>query len=109
MIRLLKIFFIFSVLVGSVSAELKFPPPEFEGDHVVPGMTLPDGSEGWLAWIDVGLLFSALCLSAWLAIKKRSRTGMFWFGVWFTGVFWFLSKRMYLPDWCDSKYNPGNF
>ncbi len=52
------------------------PPTEFKSGYTLPATTAPPPRADWLAWMDVGLLALALCLAAWLVLRKRSRVGV---------------------------------
>jgi ferredoxin len=56
--------------------EQRFPKPEFESGYVQPSPSTPEPRINALEYTDVLLLLIALSLASWLAIKKRSRTGM---------------------------------
>lgn len=76
-----------------VRASLNFPRPEFEGGYVFPSMTTPEARAAILQVVDVGLLAAALSVAAYLALRRRSRRGLFWltivclayFGFWRNG------------------------
>lgn len=55
----------------------RFPPPEFETDYQMPQTQVPDARDSAWEYIDAGVLFAALCLSAVLVYKKRCRKGIF--------------------------------
>jgi NosR/NirI family transcriptional regulator, nitrous oxide reductase regulator len=68
--------------LGAVArAEERFPPPDFRSGYKFPQpqVVLPHGA--WQDWVDAGLLAAGLGLAAWLAVKKRSRRGVFWLTV----------------------------
>jgi polyferredoxin len=77
---------------GALSVQ-RFPPPEFETEHVIPTATQPPAREGGLDILDVLVLAAALGLASWLVLKKRSRKGIFvlmlfslaYFGFWRLG------------------------
>lgn len=72
----------FTVLTGSiVSAQQRFPMPEFESGHTQPPVLTPDPRSLGLEYMDVFVLFAALALITWLILKKRSRRGVFWVSV----------------------------
>jgi len=57
--------------------EMRFPKPEFQSGYDFPRTTVPVPTSEWQQWIDAGVLFAALSLASWLAVKKRSRKGLF--------------------------------
>jgi polyferredoxin len=69
------------LLAGTVRAEERFPPPEFDTGYEMPGTTAPPPRS--LPWeiIDVGVLVLALSTATWLVLSKRSRRAVAWVGV----------------------------
>ncbi len=71
----------------------RFPRPEFEILYDKPFTTAPPASAPWLGYLDVALLVVAMALAAHLALRKRSRRGLFYltvtcllyFGLWRSG------------------------
>jgi len=71
----------------------RFPPPDFESGYERPSPTFPSPRQDIYEYIDVAVLLFALCLSAYLALKKRSRRAIFvlmlfsllYFGFWRKG------------------------
>ncbi len=58
-------------------AELRFPPPEFESDYVMPpGITTPPPRGVAWEYVDLAVLILALGLAAWLVHRRRSRRGL---------------------------------
>ncbi len=51
----------------------RFPPPEFSQGYQFPQVTTPGPREELFSYIDIGVLFAALALAAYLVLKKRSR------------------------------------
>jgi len=78
---------------GQASASLRFPPPEFESDYVMPVSTTPGPRAEIYEYIDVAALLAALVAASWLALRKRSRSAifvlmgasLFYFGFWRKG------------------------
>ncbi len=62
-------------------AQQRFPKPEFETGYVQPPTTTPDPRALFLEYLDVFVLIAALAIVSWLALKKRSRSGIFWMSV----------------------------
>jgi ferredoxin len=60
--------------------ERRFPPPDLPPGHVMPGYDNPD-PRGFTDWIDMAALVVALSAASYLAIRRRSRRGLFWLGV----------------------------
>jgi NosR/NirI family transcriptional regulator, nitrous oxide reductase regulator len=63
------------------AAEERFPPPEFRSGYKFPQpqVVLPRGA--WWDFVDAGLLAAFLAIAAYLAVKRRSRRGIFWLTV----------------------------
>ncbi len=68
--------FCLSGLVQGAEPPSRFPKPEFETGYVQPLTQCPAPRAAYLEWVDVGVLAGALALTAWLAIRKRSRRGI---------------------------------
>jgi polyferredoxin len=62
-------------------AEQRFPPPEFESGYVRPIMPTPWPRATWQEAADVAALVVALGVAAWLALRARSRRGLWVLGV----------------------------
>jgi len=75
-----------ALAMSALGAE-RFPPPDFS-DHKLPVTTVPPAPTLTFACLDTGLLVIALSLASYLAIRRRSRRGLFlltiaslvWFG-----------------------------
>lgn len=57
--------------------EMRFPAPSFTSGYKFPETSVPDPKSQTQQWIDVGVLLGALSLGSWLAVKKRTRKGVF--------------------------------
>ena len=57
--------------------EMRFPAPSFTTGYKLPETTVPEPKSQAGQWVDVGVLVAALSLASWLAIKKRTRKGVF--------------------------------
>ena len=91
--RLLTIL-LFAFLCSAVALSIqRFPPPEFETDHVMPTTKEPAPRSQMLEMQNVAVLATALSLASWLILKKRSRKGivalmlfsLLYFGFWRKG------------------------
>jgi ferredoxin len=68
----------------------RFPPPDFESGYAPPATMVSPPRSVFYEYLDVAALGAALALAAWLALKARSRTGLFfltlfslaYFGFW---------------------------
>ena len=54
-------------------AELNFPLPEFSQGYQLPGVTTPASRAQVFSYVDLAVLFVALSLAAYLALRSRSR------------------------------------
>lgn len=79
--------FIMMLLVFiSISAQQRFPKPEFDSGYEQPDTTTPEPRAAALEFIDVAVLAGVLALASWLILRKRSRRGILWLSV-FTLVY----------------------
>ncbi len=62
-------------------AQQRFPKPEFETGYVQPPTTIPGSRALFLEYLDVFVLIAALAIVTWFALKKRSRSGIFWMSI----------------------------
>lgn len=58
-------------------AQDRFPRPDFVSGYELPTLQVPDPRSTLLAYVDLAVLAGALSVSTWLALKRRSRAGMF--------------------------------
>jgi len=80
-----------SVSSGVVFGAERFPPPQFD-DHELPVTTVPEPSADFYEYLDVAVLLAALTLASYLALKKRSRRGIFLLGIFSLIYFGFWRK-----------------
>jgi len=90
-------FILVALLIAACGAALAaepVPPPEFtDTQHQVPGEQYPQPSAAAIQYLDVAVLFVALCLATFLALRLRSRNAVFalmvaclvYFGFWRKG------------------------
>lgn len=80
------------VTTDSFGAE-RFPPPDFESGHELPVTTVPSPRQSFYEYIDLGVLVAAIGVASYLALRRRSRRGLFvltvfsllYFGFWRKG------------------------
>jgi len=73
-------------------AQDRFPRPEFESGYVYSTNQMPtQRGQGW-EYFDVAVLTVALAVTAWLALKKRSRQGLVWMSVFSLAYFGFYRQ-----------------
>ena len=90
--KILVFILIFSLSNTAFSIQ-RFPPPEFETEHELPVTTVPSPRSDIYEYLDVIVLLLALSVSSYLALKRRSRRGIFvmvifsmiYFGFWRKG------------------------
>ncbi|MBN2313537.1 MAG: 4Fe-4S binding protein [Sedimentisphaerales bacterium] len=75
----------------------RFPPPDFEGGYEMPSPTTPHPRQDIYEYIDVAVLFAALCVSSYLIQKKRSRRAIFGLMVFSLLYFGFYRKGCVCP------------
>lgn len=73
-------------------AQDRFPRPEFESGHVYPTNQMPAPRAQVWEYIDVLVLIGALLMTAWLALRKRSRQGLIWMSVFSLAYFGFYRQ-----------------
>ena len=80
-----------------VSAEQRFPPPDFESGYRLPSASTPAARHLWLQYADAGVLLAALGIAVWLIYKKRSRRGLFWLSLFSLAYFGFYRQGCICP------------
>ncbi len=70
----------------------RFPKPEFESGHSQPTTQSPSPRGIIFEYIDVLLLIISLSIASWLALKKRSRKGIFWLSIFSIIYFGFIRE-----------------
>jgi NosR/NirI family nitrous oxide reductase transcriptional regulator len=73
-------------------AQQRFPRPEFESGYSYPTQQLINQRGPFWEYMDVVVLVGALLLTAWLALKKRSRQGIIWVSVFSLAYFGFYRQ-----------------
>ena len=101
------------IQVGNTFAQQqRFPKPEFEQGHVQPPTITPAARSLVLEIFDVILLTICLSLASWMAIKKRTRQGMFWLSLFSLVYFGFIRAGCVCPvgsvqNITLALFNPG--
>ncbi len=62
-------------------AEYRFPRPEFKSDYQIPELEVPDSSPAFYEYLDLFVLVLLLSVVSFLALKKRSRLGIFFVSI----------------------------
>ena len=73
-------------------AQQRFPRPEFESGYNYPTQQLINQRGPVWEYMDVAVLIGALLVTAWLALKKRSRQGIIWVSVFSLAYFGFYRQ-----------------
>jgi hypothetical protein len=100
------------VLLGTSAclwAQQRFPPPEFESAYQLPATMNPLPIPSWREGLDVGLLFAALALAAWIALKARSRRWMTVLSIASLGYFGFYRAGCICPIGATQNVTMGIF
>lgn len=82
---------------AALCADDRIPRPEFESDYAYPVLTTPDPRSLFLEYFDVVVLFGALVLTAYLVLRKRSRTGIFFVSIFSIAYFGFFREGCVCP------------
>jgi ferredoxin len=95
-----------------VSAEQRFPPPDFENGYSLPSTSTPAARQLWLQYGDTAVFLAALGTAVWLIYKKRSRRGVFWLSLFSLAYFGFYRKGCICPIGSPQNivyglFNPG--
>ncbi len=75
----------------------RFPRPEFQSGYQQPETVFPAARAELYGYQDVVVLLGALGLASWLALKKRSRRGIFWLTIGALAYFGFFRKGCICP------------
>jgi len=87
---------ILSLMAFTVSAQ-RFPKPEFESKYQQPSVHTPPARSSYMGILDLTILISTLSIASWLAIKKRSRNGIFWLSLFSLAYFGFYREGCICP------------
>jgi len=82
---------------GGMAAEQRFPPPDFESGYRLPDTAFPAPASPGGEIAAVVIMAAALTLAAWLALKKRSRRGMWALSIFSLVYFGFIRKGCVCP------------
>ena len=85
------------LLCASAAGEMRFPPPDFESGYQLPEMTRPPARDVWQEVMDATVLLAAMSLAAWLALKARSRRGIFALSLFSLAYFGFYRQGCVCP------------
>lgn len=77
-----RILFLMSLLsLGNLSAQNRFPKPDFESGYQYPDITYQVPNETLWATLDIVLLVALMSIVAWAIIKKRTRKPVVWVSI----------------------------
>ena len=96
-VLLLQLLFAELFALPASADEMRFPKPEFQTGYDFPRTTVPEPTSELQQWIDVGVLFAALSIASWLAVKKRSRKGLFALMIFSLAYFGFYKQGCVCP------------
>jgi len=85
------------IQINISQAQQRFPKPEFENGHTQPKPITPDARAMFWEYFDVLILVVALSIVSYLAIKKRSRRGIFWLSLFSLFYFGFWREGCICP------------
>lgn len=80
------------ILPDFAFSEQKFPPPQFKSDYKMPETIVQPPRSDFYEYLDVAVLVLALFLASYLALKKRSRRGIFYLSIFSLLYFGFWRK-----------------
>ncbi len=69
------------VITGELSAQSRFPKPEFDTGYVQPSPTTPEPRAWGMEYFDVIVLVAVLLLISYFIFRTRSRRGILWTSV----------------------------
>ena len=70
----------------------RFPPPDFDSEYQMPATTTPAPRADVYEYLDVIILLGTLSLVSYLALRRRSRRGIFLTGIFSLAYFGFWRK-----------------
>jgi len=86
------VFLLLFLQTGALVAQQRFPKPEFENGHTQPPTLTPEPRLLFLEYLDVFVLVTALLVTSWFVLKKRSRKGVFWTSLFSLAYFGFYRE-----------------
>jgi ferredoxin len=75
----------------------RVPRPEFQSGYQLPRLEVPTPRAPYLEYLDLGVLVLSLSVSSWLALRARSREGIFLLGAFSIAYFGFYRKGCICP------------
>ncbi|MEX0986696.1 MAG: 4Fe-4S binding protein [Bacteroidales bacterium] len=91
------LFLLMIFMFVAMSAQQRFPKPEFESGYEQPDTTTPEPRAAALEFFDVLVLLGVLSLATFLVIKRRSRRGILWLSIFTLIYFGFYRNGCICP------------
>lgn len=86
-----------TVYVDSAFSIQRFPPPQFRSGHELPITTVPGPRANLYEYLDVIVLVLVLSYASYLALRRRSRRGILYLGIFSLLYFGFWRKGCVCP------------
>lgn len=87
------VFLVYMVFAAFAADDIqRFPPPDFESGYTFPSQQHPIPKTPGEHWLDIAILISALSLSSYFVIRKRSRQSIFYLGIFSLVYFGFIRQ-----------------
>jgi len=80
-ISLLLTLLLAALFLPAAAQQQRFPMPEFQTGYTLPDTERPEPRSTGMEYVDLMVLLAVMALTTWLALKKRSRNGIFWVAV----------------------------
>jgi NosR/NirI family transcriptional regulator, nitrous oxide reductase regulator len=96
-LRILCCVFLLGFAAVTAKSQDRVPRPEFETGYEVPQLSVPEARSNTLEILDVVVFIGALAASAFLAIKLRKRTAIYWLTVFSVAYLGFFRKGCICP------------
>jgi len=95
--RVLRFLILVLAVLTFLSAQDRFPRPEFESDYAKPDTLLALPDSVWYEILDVTVLLIALSIAAYLVLRRRSRNLIFLLSLFSLAYFGFWRKGCICP------------
>ncbi|MCK5330573.1 MAG: 4Fe-4S binding protein [Candidatus Marinimicrobia bacterium] len=95
--RILRLILLILTVLTLVSAQDRFPRPEFESDYNKPETLLALPDSVWYEILDVAVLIIALSIAAFFVLRRRSRNLIFLLSLFSLAYFGFWRKGCICP------------
>lgn len=95
--RVIRLIIIVLAVLTFISAQDRFPRPEFESDYTKPETILAWPDSVWYEILDIAILIIALSTAAYLVLRRRSRNLIFILSLFSLAYFGFWRKGCICP------------